>query len=289
MTTHHELSATEVEAFAAEAKVGLLATVNADGLPHVTLISTLRAKDPTTLTWGQFTEGESKTNVRRNPKVGWLVMTLDRKLWRGRALWTGARQDGEDFELYNQQPMFRYNAYFGVHTAHYMDLLDHGGQEGISVPRIAVGSILAMASRPFLRSGGGGRILKPWAEGLMGKLDAMKFLCYVGDDGHPVLVPMVPTVAADSRRLLWVPTVHRRALLDLREGTPVAVFAATMDLESVLVRGTFTGYRRRTGWRVGTLDVDYVYNTMPPKFGQVYPPVPLRSAFPPRPRAVASA
>lgn len=156
-----------------------------------------------------------------------------------------------------------------------------------------MGSILALVSRPFnrsgRRSGRDGRILKPWAEGMIGKLETMKFLCYIDEDGYPAIVPMVPGVAADSRRLLWVPTVFRRALLDLREGTPVAVYAATMEMESVLVRGTFAGYRRRLGWRVGALDIDYVYNTMPPKFGQVYPPVPLRSAFPPRSRAVASA
>ncbi len=289
MTTHTTFTATEIEAFAPEAKVGLLATVTPEGLPHVTLISTLRAAGERTLTWGQFCEGESKANVRRDPRVGWLVMTLDRQLWRGRADWTGTRREGPDFELYNHQPMFRYNAYFGIHTVHYMELVDHGGREGLSIPRIAVGSILALASRPFHKCGGGERILKPWAEQVLARPAAMKFLCYVGEDGYPAIVPMVPCVAADSRRLLWVPTVHRRALLDLREGTPVAIYAATMEMESVLIRGTYLGTRRRPGWRVGTLDIDYVYNTMPPKFGQIYPPVPLRAAFPPGPRLVASA
>jgi len=289
MTIHTTLSAAEVEAFAPEAKVGLLATVNDDGLPHVTMISSLRARSSTELTWGQFTEGESKRHVRANPRVGWLVMTLDRRLWRGRADWTHTRSEGEEFELYNHQPMFRYNAYFGIHTVHYMKLVDHRGQEGLSIPRIAVGSILALASRPLWRTGRPERILKPWAEGLLGKLDTLKFLAWVGDDGYPVIVPMAPAVAADSRRVLWVPSVHREQLLSLREGTPVALYVATMQMESVLMRGRFCGYRRKPGWRVGSLDLDYVYNSMPPKFGQIYPQVPLTPAFRPRPRAVASA
>jgi hypothetical protein len=37
------------------------------------------------LVFGQFMEGQSKAHLRQNPKAGWLVMTLDRQLWRGKA------------------------------------------------------------------------------------------------------------------------------------------------------------------------------------------------------------
>jgi len=49
----------DVQAFASDSKVGLLATLDPDGCPHVTLITTLQAKDPTHLTWGQFCEGKA--------------------------------------------------------------------------------------------------------------------------------------------------------------------------------------------------------------------------------------
>ncbi len=36
--------------------------------------------------------------------------------------------------------------------------------------------------------------------------------------------------------------------------------------------GAFAGYRRAAGARVGVLDIDWVYNSMPPKQGQIFPP-----------------
>src|SRR5208337_3154221 len=55
----------DIEAHAPAMKIGVLATVSENGLPHMTLLSSLRASSPTRLTFGQFTEGFSKTNVRR--------------------------------------------------------------------------------------------------------------------------------------------------------------------------------------------------------------------------------
>jgi hypothetical protein len=49
-----------------------------------------------------------------------------------------------------------------------------------------------------------------------------------------------------------------------------------LQMESVLVRGVFAGYRRYVGPRVGVIDIDWVYNSMPPKQGVIYPVAPLR-------------
>jgi hypothetical protein len=46
-------------------------------------------------------------------------------------------------------------------------------------------------------------------------------------------------------------------------------------MEDVLVRGIFNGYCRYRGVNLGTLDIDWVYNSMPPNHGRIYPPVPL--------------
>jgi len=47
-----------------------LATVTPEGLPHVTMISSLMACSPTGLCFGQFTEGMSKKHILDNPKTG---------------------------------------------------------------------------------------------------------------------------------------------------------------------------------------------------------------------------
>jgi hypothetical protein len=49
------------------------------------------------------------------------------------------------------------------------------------------------------------------------------------------------------------------------------VFALNLQMESVLVRGEFTGYRRYAGIKAGAIEIDWVYNSMPPKPGPIYP------------------
>jgi hypothetical protein len=43
----------------------------------------------------------------------------------------------------------------------------------------------------------------------------------------------------------------------------------------VLVRGTFRGFQRYRAVSLGTVDTEWVYNSMPPAHGQIYPEVPL--------------
>jgi hypothetical protein len=265
-------SENDLKQFEPEAKVGLIATINQEGLPHITLITALQAKTPDKLIWGQFSEGQSKQNVKANPKAGFLIMTLDRSLWRGKALWTHQTTHGEDYEMFNNKPMFRYNAYFGIHTVHYMDLMETYGRESLPLLQIGLGSILTKAAKSAAKQENRAeRILKPWAEGLFNRLDAIKFLSCVGDDGFPVIIPLIQCQAADSTRLAFSPLAYREELSALRQGSSVAIFGLTMDMEDVLIRGAFAGFGRHRGVTLGCVDIVWVYNSMPPKPGQIYP------------------
>ena len=269
----------EMRVFERDAKIGLVGTVDGAGLPHLTLITSLQAKDPTHLTYGQFCEGLSKTHVKQNARTGFLIMSAEKEIWRGTALWTHEAKSGEDYETYNKKPMFRYNSYFGIHTVHCLDLITHGGKEKLNVMRVALGALITMlsrrlASRHTARSDQ--RVLKPWAEAHFAQAGTLKFLSYIGSDGYPVIVPIVPCQTAGSRRLVFASTVYRRELAAIQAGTTVAVFALNLQMESVLVRGVFAGYRRYVGPRVGVIDIDWVYNSMPPKQGVIYPAAPLR-------------
>jgi hypothetical protein len=46
-------------------------------------------------------------------------------------------------------------------------------------------------------------------------------------------------------------------------------------MEDVLIRGTFRGFKRHRLITLGTVDIEWVYNSMPPAHGQIYPEVPL--------------
>ena len=272
-----EFSPADIEALRPVMKVGLVATRNPEGLPHVTLLSSLQASTPTQLIWGQFAEGLSKAYIRETPEAGFLIMTLDRELWRGKAKFTHTATQGPEFEMYNNTPMFRYNAYFGIHTVYYLDLIEHGGRQALPMGKVVLAALQTMIARGLDGKRGAREILNVWTRGLMNKLDNLKFLAYVGGDGYPVIVPIIQAQAADGERILFSTGAFQEDLEAIPEGATVAVFGMSLQMEDVLLRGQYQGIRRtpRFGPRCGTVTVNWVYSPMPPKPQQIYPPLDL--------------
>jgi hypothetical protein len=266
----------DIEALSAAMKVGLLATVNPEGLPHLTLLASLQANAPRQMVFGQFTEGLSKQFIRENPKVGFLVMSLDREMWRGTATFTHTATQGPEFEVYNNTPMFRYNAYFGVHTVYYLDLVAHSGRQALPMGRVVVAAIQTMVARTLSARRSGQDVLNLWTQGLMNKLDSLKFLAYVGDDGYPVVIPAIQAQAADAEHVIFSTSAFQDDLLQIPAAATVAVFGMTLNMEDVLLRGQFQGIRRMAGVRCGCVQVNWVYSPMPPKPEQIYPQVALK-------------
>ena len=275
MKTKISFNEQEMEAFKPAEKIGLVACVNPEGLPHISLITSIMAAKPDQLTLGQFCKGLSKQYIQENPHVAFLIMTMDKKMWRGRAKWTHLKKEGPEYERYNEIPMFRYNTYFGINTVHYLDLIGTSESEDLPMPKIVLSAVLTKLAKGAAATGLEERILKPFAEHLFNQLDSLKFIAYGGQDGFPVFVPVIQCQAADSRRLVFSPIPFKDELIRISEETQVAVFGLTMGMEDVLIRGTFRGYRRTIGLKLGTIDIEWVYNSMPPAHGQIYPEVEL--------------
>jgi len=270
-----EISAPDLEAFESEAKVGLLATLSPEGLPHLTLITSLQAFGPDKLGFGQFTEGLSKKHVLENPRTAWLIMSFRGEIWRGRATWTGLRREGAEYELFNRKPRFRYNTYFGIHTVHYLDLVDYGGRERLPALGMAAGIPLTMAARLLAPRWLGERVLRPWAVSHLNSPTTFKHIAYLQPDGYPWIIPAVPLQVAGDSRLVLSQTVHADEMAEIPDGASVAVFAINRKAQSVMCRGAFRRFKRFGRALIAGIDIDYVYNTMPPKQGPVYPRQPL--------------
>ncbi len=76
--------------------------------------------------------------------------------------------------------------------------------------------------------------------------------------------------------MLFSTSVYADELEAIPAGVPMAVFSMALTMEDVLLRGTYQGIRRVGGVKAGVVEVDWVYNPMPPVPGQVYPPVELK-------------
>ena len=274
---YREFSEDDIRRLLPAMKVGILGTVNPQGLPHLTMISSLMAASPGQVVWGQFMEGSSKEYVQRNPHTGFMIMTLDRQVWRGKADFSHTERSGKDYDFYNNTPLFRYNAYFGVHTVYYMNLLAHSGRKPLPMNRVVFAAVQTMLGRTLAPGRSKTQVFNPWTRAFFNKLDTLKFLAYVGADGYPVIIPVIQAQALDGEHLAFSLGAFGDELAEIPPHTSLALFGLALSMEDVLVRGTFQGLRRLAGVRCGVLQVDWVYNSMPPIPGQIYPPVPIQA------------
>lgn len=279
MTRQHltTFSEEDIKSTQPEMKVGLLATVTPEGLPHVTMLSTVMACGPAQVCFGQFTEGMSKKHILNDPKTGFLMMSLDRNLWRGKATYTHSAKNGREYDYYNNVPMFRYNAYFGVHTVYYLDLVEQTGKSPLPMNRIIFAAIQTMLARTLGRKPGQSPVINHWTRAFLDKIDNLKFLAYIGPDGYPLIIPAIQAQSLDTQHVLFSTSVYAEELMAIPAGVPLAVFSMALTMEDVLLRGTYQGFRRLGGIKVGVVEVDWVYNPMPPVPGQVYPATEIRA------------
>ena len=109
------------------------------------------------------------------------------------------------------------------------------------------------------------------AKNMFNNPSALKFIAWVKPDDYPALVPVLQCQAADSTRLAFSTAAFGSELAKIPPGAEAAVFALTMKMEDVLTRGTFNGFTRHRGVKLGTIDINWVYKAMPPVHGQIYP------------------
>ncbi len=259
-----------------EMKIGLLATMDSEGLPHITLLSSLMACSPTQLCFGQFVEGLSKKYILDRPETGFLIMDLGKNLWRGTARYARSAKDGPQYDHYNNVPMFRYNAYLGVHTVHYFDLVEHTGKIPLPMGKIVFAALKTMVARTLAGKDKRAPILNAWTRAFVNKIGNLKFLSYIAEDGYPRIIPAIQAQSFDARRVLFPASVYTDELKAIPEGAPLAVFCMALSMEDVLLRGVYRGIRNTGGIAAGVVDINWTYNSMPPVPGQIYPPVELK-------------
>lgn len=253
-------------------KIGLLATLSEEGKPHISMLSSLMACEERQLCFGQFTEGLSKKYVQMNPRCGFLIMGLDKNLWRGKAMFTHTAREGAEYDYYNNVPMFRYNAYFGVHTVYYLDLVAQSGKQPLPMTPIVFAAVQTMLARELGRKSQAIQAMNEWTRALLNKLDNLKFIAYVDHDGYPTIIPVIQLQCLDANHLIFSSGVYREELNAIPKGTELAVFGLALTMEDVLLRGRYDGLKMVGGVKAGMIEVNWVYNSMPPVPGQIYPP-----------------
>jgi len=269
---HNAFMTSDLPNFEPDGKVGILATVDSQGLPHMTLITAMQAIDTKHLVFGQFCEGSGKQNAREHHAIGFLIMSLHKEVWRGKARWTHAAKTGAESEMFNQKPMWRYNSYFGIHTVHYMDLVGTTRKENLPMGRIIGGVFKGMLLSPsfYPKTKNHDEVMNKWTQRLISKTGALKFIAYIDSDGFPMIVPVLSAKAASTSEVIFPKAEYADELAQIPQG-PVALYTMALSMETVLVRGTYIPKMTKYSLEAGRMTVNHVYNSMPPVPGTIYP------------------
>ncbi|MDD3958333.1 MAG: hypothetical protein PHW40_01610 [Candidatus Izemoplasmatales bacterium] len=263
-----------MEEFAQSIKIGLVATIDQQHEPHITVLSTLMGKNPTTLMLGKFCEGLSKEHIQNEPKCGFLIMNPQKVFWYGKMTYASSTKEGDDYTLYNNQPLYRYNAYFGINTVYYFNLKEISDDHVLPMGTIIMNALKVMVKKHKFVDRSSEQVMKPWAQKFTSKLDTLLFLSYIDQDDHPVIVPIIQAQSAGSSRIMLKNAPYTELLSPLVKDQKIAILAFSMSMETVLLKGRFSGFDIK-GY--GYMDIERVYNSMPPVHGYVYPEVPIEA------------
>ena len=244
-----------------DSKVGVLATQDESGYPHLSFISSIQALDESALTFGQFSAGLSKRFILDRPHVGFLVLSADKKYLSGRAVYTHSANTGKEYDLYNNKPLFRYNSYMGFYRIFYLNLERISAIRPLPMGAIVLGAILSRIKAFFVKKDEK-KALPLVGQQLFSQLDSLKFLCYYDEKGAAQLFPVVQATSAGSDRIALCGIPFGSELRKIPNDAKVSILCLNLKMESVLVKGRY--YK-------GVLDIERVYNSMPPKMEYVYP------------------
>ncbi len=244
-----------------DSKVGVIATKDENGYPHLSFISSIQALGDDRLTFGQFSAGLSKQFIIDRPDVGFLVLSADKRYLSGTATYTHSANTGPEFDLYNNKPLFRYNSYMGFYRIFYLNLNRITKLKNLPMGAIVLGAVLSRINALFSAKNEN-KALPYAAKTLFSKLDSLKFLSYYDESGNAIVIPVVQATAAGTDRIVFSGIPFGKTLKSIPEGAKVSILCLTLKMESVLVKGIYSR---------GRLDIERVYNSMPPKMEYVYP------------------
>ncbi len=248
-------------------KIGLVATIDEQEKPHITVLSTLMGKDDKEMMIGKFVEGLSKEFMLNRSKCGFLIMNTDKKFWYGLMDYTYQKKEGEDYINYNNQPLYRYNSYFGINTVYYFNLKEISDELALPMTRVIFNSLLTLFFKKKHQGDAKKRVMNYWTKKFTSKLDTLTFLSYVNDEGYPEIIPIIQAQSASSSRIVFRNQPYKDQLMKIRIDQDIAILAFSMTMETVLLKGRFSGFDKLG---LGYLDIKRVYNSMPPTHKYIY-------------------
>lgn len=245
-------------------------TINDDNSPHITMINSLHRYNDNTLIWGEFSDGLSKRNQKKRPLIGFLSMNDDNSFVMGKANWLKAKTHGEEIDLLNRIPEFRYNNVYGYSPVHILKIKE------IEEKPLLFGELFESPNKTIaldqrLEAGNEDDAISIVTKELLDTQKGIKMLSYIDSTGYPKIFPLSQVTISGDNRLIFTLKPYVQLLNELKEGMPIAIHALSYkEMGAVLINGFFET-TSINGQRIGVLNIKKVYNPMLPVIGYVYP------------------
>ncbi len=245
-----------------------LATVGADQKPNVVLVATIMPHGNDKMAFANFLLNKTAGNLDKNSKTGVIVITEELQWWAMTTDFNGWEENGPLVDTFNNNELFRYNAYTGVRNVGKLDIKDF-----IDKGRVGKLSLLAdyaftgMTKGKFSRDNAVDKMPLPVAE-KFDRIAAVKILCYIQKDGYPVCLPILSARPSDNGTLIFGTKAASRLVKEMPANTDVAVNVVTFEPVSYQVKGRFTGFSDSLFGKKGVIEIESVWCTSPPLCGR---------------------
>ena len=199
------------------------------------------------------------------------------KFLQSKVDFTHAMVGGEDCEYFSRLKLLRYVTYVNVWRAFYSDVKAVRPIRGLGLVGLLNGIMVSPIAKGGARDKNAEKKLGKFGNKLFNGPIFPKFLSYIDQsDGYPVIIPCFQLRAPDRSKFIFTLTQFKKDFRTIKEGSKVGVFACNMDYENQLVKGTFTGFQKFRNFTCGVIDIDMIYNSMPPLSGYTYPELRVR-------------
>jgi len=252
----------------------LISTVDDKGWPHLTILTSNRAKSNNQIVLGEFCRGLSKEYIVKNKKVGAIFMSAEMpyRYLQVKAEFDHIETEGEDLEIFNKSQLMRYMTYMSVYKAYYCNVIKASPIKNLPLGGVVIGVLKALIGKGGAKRGLNERRLTVDGYKLFKGPINPKFLAYMDpEDSFPVIIPLIQLQAADYNRLIFPTSGLKQEIERIPINKPVAVIAMNLDLANQLAKGIFKGFKRFRGIKLGIIDIEEVYNSSPPIPGSIYP------------------
>lgn len=206
------------EKFGQEGRIAILASMDDDGCPHLSISSSLQSVGDTQLSLNLAFEESEGQFFRYRPDAAFLVQTRDMRWLRGSMHYTRCEDDG------------------GVSRMYFFDLISIEEIRKLPMRSIFWGTVLSRVKVKLL-SAGAGSVTANRDLSLFSETGALKFLCWEENRSLSDIVPISQAVSMGRDRIVFSSIPYGEDFADAAVGAKAAVICLK-GKRSVLVKGT---------------------------------------------------